>query len=445
MTNTQAEPTSAAELPARLEFDVIVVGGGCAGLAAGTVCARAGLNTIVIERGKPGSKNVMGGVLYTRPTAAVYGDFWTAAPVERQVIEQNLWILTEDSAIKVGFRSQKFAEGVPNAFTVLRARFDAWCAQQCQQAGALVVPNTKVEEPLLDRGRVIGVRTGRPQGEVYAPITIICEGVNPILTQALGMQGEIELHDMSSVVKEVIALPSEVIEERFHLAPGEGVTIELFGDATARLLGMGFIYTNRDTISVGVGCGLNDYVTTQITPHDMLQRLKSHPMVAPLIADGEVREYSSHMIPEGGWNKLPQLYGDGVMVCGDAAMLCNALHREGSNHALWSGKLAAEVAVEAHEKGDFSRRTLARYWHRLCRELPTIRDLRKYRYAMQYPVRHRAVLGSYLDLAAYAAQEMLTVDGESKREKEWKILRQALRARSLFGMAYDALDALRLL
>ena len=436
---------STNEIPDRLEFDVIVVGGGCAGLAAATVCARAGLNTILIERGRPGNKNVMGGVLYTKPPMEVYGEFWKDAPVERPVVEQNLWILTEDSALKIGYRSQKFGEDPPNAFTVLRARVDAWFAEQAAKAGALVVPNTKVEECILDGGRVVGVRTGRPHGDVYAPVTIICEGANPQLTQSLGMQGEIELEDMSSVTKEVIQLSAEVIQERFHIGPGEGVTIELFGDSTANLLGMGFLYTNKDTVSIGVGVSLNDYINTEITPHDMLQRLKQHPMVAPLIDGGEVREYSSHMIPEGGWNKLPQVYGDGVMICGDAAMLVNAVHREGSNHAIWSGKLAAETAIEAHEKRDFSRRTLSAYWHKLWKQVPTLRDLRKYRYAMEYPVRHRAVLKDYPELASYAAREMLTVDGETKREKQWKILRAALRARSIFGMAYDGLDALRML
>jgi len=438
-------PQTSERIPDRLEFDVIIVGGGCSGLAAAITCARAGLNTIVLERGKPGNKNVMGGVLYTRPTADVYGEFWREAPLERPVVEQNLWILTEDSAVKIGYRSKKFADDPPNAFTVLRARTDPWFADQAAAAGALIVPNTKVEECILDNGRVVGVRTGRPSGDVYAPVTIICEGVNPQLTQSLGMQGEIELHDMSSVTKEVIGLSEEVIQERFNIGPGEGVTIELFGDSTARLLGMAFLYTNRDTVSIGVGVSLDDYVKTQVTPHDMLQRLKAHPMIAPLIDGGEVREYSSHMIPEGGWNKLPQLYGDGVMICGDAAMLVNAVHREGSNHAIWSGKLAAEAAIEAHEKNDFSRRTLATYWHKLYKTVPTIRDLRKYRYAMDYPIKHRAVLGAYLDLASYAAREMLTVDAETKREKEWKILRQALRARSIFGMAYDGLDALKMI
>jgi electron transfer flavoprotein-quinone oxidoreductase len=435
----------ATTIPDRLEFDVIIVGGGCAGLAAATVCARAGLNTIVLERGKPGNKNVMGGVLYTRSTADVYGEFWRDAPVERHVLEQNLWVLSPDSAIKIGYRSQRFGDEPANAFTVLRARMDQWFAKQAGAAGALIVPNTSVVEAIRDGNRVVGVRTSRPDGDVYAPVTIICEGVNPQLTQQLGMQGEIDTNDMSSCTKEVIAFPPEVIQDRFHVRPGEGVTIELFGDSSAGMLGMAWIYTNRDTISLGVGVGLEDSIKSDITPHDMLQRLKAHPMVAPLIDGGQTREYSSHMIPEGGWRKLPQLYGDGVMVCGDAAMLVNAVHREGSNHATWSGKLAAETAIHAHEKGDFGKKTLAHYYHHLFKDVPTLQDLRKYRYAMEFPARHRSVLGTYPDLASYAMREMLTVDGATKREKEFRILRQVLRARSIFGYAYDALESLRMI
>ncbi len=137
------------ETDVNLNYDVIVVGAGPAGLAAATVCARAGLETIVIERGrKPGTKNVMGGVLYTRPTAQVFGEFWKDAPLERCVIEQNAWILTEDSAIKLGYRSPQFAEDVPNSYTVLRVKVDEYFAQKATEAGALIINETKVDEVL---------------------------------------------------------------------------------------------------------------------------------------------------------------------------------------------------------------------------------------------------------------------------------------------------------
>ncbi len=214
MTETQVAEVDAAQaaVPDKLEFDVIVVGAGPAGVAAGTVCARAGLDTIIIERGrKPGTKNMMGGVLYTRPTAQVWPEFWKEAPLERCVIEQNHWIMTEDSVIKMGYRSPHFAEGVPNCFTVLRVKIDQYFAEQAEAAGALIINETKVDEVLQDDGRVVGVRTGRPQGEVYAPVVILAEGVNPMLACELGMQEDLDPSGAAVTVKEVLRLDAEII------------------------------------------------------------------------------------------------------------------------------------------------------------------------------------------------------------------------------------------
>jgi len=186
---------------------------------------------------------MMGGVLYTRPTAQVWPDFWKEAPLERCVIEQNQWIMTEDSVIKVGYRSPHFAEDVPNAFTVLRVKTDQYFAQQAEAAGALIINETKVDEVLQDDGRVVGVRTGRPQGEVYAPVVILAEGVNPMLACELGMQEDLDISSAAIVVKEVLRLAPEIIEERFRLNEDEGATIEMYGAPTLGMLGTAFLYT----------------------------------------------------------------------------------------------------------------------------------------------------------------------------------------------------------
>ena len=431
-----------APAEANQNFDVIVVGAGPAGLAAATVCARGGLDPIVIERGrKPGTKNVMGGVLYTRPTAEVFPEFWKDAPLERCVIEQNGWLLTEDSVIKFGYRSSQFAEDVPNAFTVLRVKLDEYFAQQAEAAGALLINETKVDEVLRDdNGQVCGVRTGRPDGEVYAPLVIIAEGVNCELTRGLGMQSDLRLTDVASTVKEVIRLDREVIENRFNLQPGEGATIEMYGAATQGMLGTAFLYTNESSLSLGVGVLLADAVKGHLTPFDMLKQLKQHPAVAPLIEGGEIGEYSAHLIPEGGYNRLPALFGNGVMVVGDAAQLVNGLHREGSNHAILSGKAAAETAIDAHNKGDFSARMLHHYRRRLEKEAPTLNDLRTYRKATAFMERHPWMLSLYPQMAADSIAEMMTVDGEGKRSKQWKIFWEVLRRGSIPRMAWDALD-----
>ena len=99
-------------------------------------------------------------------------------------------------------------------------------------------------------------------------------------------------------------------------------------------------------------------IKAKIKPYELLDYLKTHPMVKPMIAGGESAEYLAHLIPEGGYRSVPKVAGNGVIVVGDAAQLVNAIHREGSNMAMSSGKMAAETIVQAKKRGDFSESSL---------------------------------------------------------------------------------------
>ena len=140
-----------------------------------------------------------------------------------------------------------------------------------------------------------------------------------------------------------------------------GTALEIFGESTAGLLGYGFIYTNKESLSIGTGALLEDLIESGINVNDMLDRFKAHPAIAPLIAGGETLEYSGHLIPEGGYNRLPQVFADGAVVVGDAAQLVNPVNREGGNLAMLSGKLAAQAIIEAKANDDFSAMSLSRY------------------------------------------------------------------------------------
>ena len=126
------------------KFDVLVVGAGPAGVAAGITTAKAGMTTAIVERGDfAGSKNMFGGIVYSRPTAEIVPEFWKTAPIERRVLEYQYWLLSKESHVQVSHRNQKFVKDF-NAFTALRARFDKWFAQQAEVAGAMLLTRTTV-------------------------------------------------------------------------------------------------------------------------------------------------------------------------------------------------------------------------------------------------------------------------------------------------------------
>jgi electron transfer flavoprotein-quinone oxidoreductase len=425
------------------KFDVAVVGAGLAGTAAAYTLAKAGVKVVLLERGDfPGSKNVMGGILYRQPMEKIIPGWWRDAPVERPISEQRVWVLTEDSAVTLGYKSERFNEEPFNAFTVRRALFDKWFADQAVAAGAVLVTETAVEDVLRENGQVVGVRTNRPEGDLRANVVIAADGVNSLLSQRVGLHGEWPPDRVAIGVKEIIQLSREKIEDRFCLENGEGTAIELFGEATRGMMGYGFIYTNRDTLSVGVGVLLSDLIARKINPNDLLEGFKAHPMVRRLLEGGEAKEYMAHLIPEGGWAEVPPIYTGGYLVVGDAAMMVNGLFREGSNFAAISGKLAAQTALEALERGDFSKRAMARYVERL-EDSFIVRDLASYSRVSRFAHEHPDLFTAYPQLMADAVHELMTVDSMPKRVKLLDAFKLARQRRPLLSLAKDVAGALR--
>lgn len=429
--------------PAR--FEVIVVGGGPAGLAAAYTLAGAGVKVAVIERGDwCGSKNMMGGLIFSHPTSQVVPDFWREAPLERHITRRDLWLCTEDSTMRASYESTDFAVEPYNAFSVFRSRFDKWLAQQARDRGAYIITETLVEELILENGRVIGVRTGRPQGDLEADVVIVAEGVNTFLTEKAGMSPGMKPEYLALGVKEVLSLPREKIEDRFNLEADEGAAIEVVGEITAGIPGSGFIYTNRDTISIGVGVMLKDMVDRVDEAYSLLERFKNQPQVRRLIAGASPREYAAHLIPEGGVHNMPQLCGNGALVVGDAAGMVNAVHTEGANLALLSGKMAADTVIHCRESGDYSARSLGHYCQLLQNSL-IMKDLTEYQDVAPFLSSHAHLFSLYPEVASAAIRAFLTVDNLSKADKHslvLKLVRRHIPPRRMMKDLYDIWRAL---
>jgi len=348
-------------------IDAIVVGAGPAGSAAAIELARAGRSVVLLERGPfPGSKNMYGGVVYGRILDTLVPQWWEEAPVQRWVTRRQTMIMTGEQALTVDYRTEAWGRPPYNGATAFRPDFDNWLADKAVEAGARLVCSTTATGLLWENGRVVGVRTDRPGGDLRAGVVIACDGVNSFLAKEAGLYGEVDAANYTVGVKETIALPREVIDERFGVRGDHGVDIEIIG-CTGDIPGGGFVYTNRDTIAVGLVLSLPALAKGDTRPEELLRRLKAHPAVAPLVEGGEVKEYSAHVIPEAGYDMMPELVGEGILVAGDAAAMCLAagIWLEGVNFAIGSGAAAGRAATRALGAGDTSAAGLADYRARL--------------------------------------------------------------------------------
>jgi len=347
---------------AEVDFDVVVVGGGVAGSVAAVKLARAGRSVALLERGaEPGSKNLSGGVFYCRVMEQVFPGFIENAPVERRISRNVLSFLNETSAVNVDYWDARLAEPV-NAVTVLRAKLDVWLAEQAEDAGAMVMPGVHVEAILLEGDQVVGVRAG--EDELRAHIVIAADGVNSFLAQEAGVRAKEPLKNLAVGVKSVIALPRTVIEDRFHLTGDEGAAFAVVGDCTQGVAGGGFLYTNRDSISVGVVLRLDDLAASGLTSSSVHDHFLQHPAIAPYLAGGELLEYGCHMTIEDGPSMVTHdLTRPGLMVIGDAAgfTLNTGLTIRGMDLAAGSALAAVTAADAALTANDYGQAAMDAY------------------------------------------------------------------------------------
>jgi electron transfer flavoprotein-quinone oxidoreductase len=418
------------------KFDVVIVGAGPAGATAAYLLAKAGLTVVVIERGsEPGSKNVSGGLIYSQIYEEIYPAFWEQAPVERAIAGHGVVFLGEKAATSLDYRTE--ADEPPyNAFSVLRAKFDPWLANQAEEAGAMVMPGFTVDELLVDNGRVTGVRAGGD--ELPADVVIVAEGTRSQLLKQAGLREDYHPKDVSIGIKEVIKLPEQTITDRFQCRTAEeGAAYTLVGH-TAGVEGGGFIYTNRDTLSLGVVVKIDSVYKSQKQPHEIIDEFKSHPFVARLINGGEVVEYSAQTVHRGGFHLIPQLYGDGFVVAGSAArlLLNNVMTLRGMDVAVASAAAAAKAIVDAKSKEDFSAGGLASYEQHF-KETSVYKDMQMFKDV--YPLlENKRLFHTYPELVCSVMEDMFAVQTRPGK-KGYRALRDRMEEQnvSLWELAND--------
>lgn len=365
----------------KFNADVIVVGAGPCGISAALSIAKKGKKVVLIERASyPGSKNMYGGAVYTTALKEVFAEDFDKFKYER-IINSHTWsFLNEEGSFEMTYKNNESK----CAYAIKRFQLEHQMIEIAKSKGVYYIPNTLVKNLIQENGAVVGIQT--EQEKYFAPITILADGVNSLLARELKLRNDYQTKDMILSVKEAIKLDKKTIEQRFNLKEdlSNGVNKQYFGSNFGKLkqyknlFMMTFLYTFKDTITLGVGVNLADLSKNKLNINEILDEIKLHPDIAPLIKDGETIEYSAHLIPEGGYKKMPKLTSSGVIIAGDAAGFVNGVHFEGTNFALISGKLAGEAALIALENKDYSQNTLSIYMKKLDKSF-ILKDLYSYR------------------------------------------------------------------
>jgi electron transfer flavoprotein-quinone oxidoreductase len=428
-------------------YQAIVVGAGPAGSSAALIMARAGLDVALVERGTfPGEKNMFGGVLHRLPSLEeIFPDFWDRAALGRHIVKKGVTFMTNDSSFSAIIETGAFDKPPFNGYSIFRPRFDNWLAQEAVKAGATLITRATVDDLVYKDGKPAGVSVVGRQGELLAPVVIAADGVLSFIAKKAGLrQPAFNPSQMAVGVKALIDMPREMIDDRFGLVREQGFANEFVG-CTAGLRGGGFLYTNYDSLSIGLVFHLASLRTSGKTPYDLLNAFMEQPQVAKMIRGGKLQEYSAHLIPEGGYDMIPELVGNGILVAGDAAALCNAtgLNLEGINLASHSGVLAGKTVIEAHKNKDFSRQGLSVY-KKLLEESYVIKDLKLYRKA-PHMLHNDRIYNEYPEFMCGFMDYIYRINGAPKENVSKLILKAAREKVGLGNLLADGFSAWRAL
>lgn len=418
------------------DFDVIVVGGGLSGLAAAYTMADAGLEVLVLERGDySGAKNVTGGRLYVNPVRDMFPDLWKKAPLERFIAHEEVSIMDKDRSITMRYDGSELAQEPYQSYSILRGKFDKNFAKVTERKGVSMVTKSRVDDLIIENGKVEGVMAGGDA--LTANIVIACDGVLSLLAEKAGLRKPGLAKDHAVGFKEIIELDRTVLEDRFNLEGEEGAARLYMGEVTRGKFGGGFLYTNKESISLGIVVGIKDLMEEPLVQApDLLDALKQRPEVARLIKGGQTSEYSAHVIPEGGLHSMGKLYGEGILIAGDAAgfSMNIGVTVRGMEYAMATGYYAGQAAIKAKEAGSYNAATLAVY-EKLLNESFVMKDFQSFKEA-PHALDNPRFFNRYPQLAGDIMRDLYAVPNGPK-ERIYPTMMKYIKFNEMFAFLKD--------